>query len=382
MKMKSLLCGVLVLCGVFFVLTPIDLDARTQVDETARLLAGKNVASVSGLAAHARTPFYVRYARQLTSAWMRFRQSQMEPLQAWWRHWRPATYATVLYPFGGPDLVNALALFPQADTYLLFGLEPPGAIPDPAGMTRGAIEAGLTGLKASLETFFRMNHFFTREMGRRLGRESFSSVTGLMLFFLAINDCEVLRAARIALGPGAKIVPGNAADDAIDPLQPPRDRVPGVEIAFRRQGGTIRVVRYFMLDVSDAALAKRSPGFIPYLKTYGRCATLVKSASYLMHRDGTREEAPHFETIRTFLLAQSDFIVQDDSGIPLRFFPRDRWKLRFHGKYGVPVAEFAHRRQRDLWNEMCYNSTGTLPFSFGYDQRPGAANIMTAERIR
>jgi hypothetical protein len=136
-----------------------------------------------------------------------------------------------------------------------------------------------------------------------------------------------------------------------------------------------------MVNVADAYLAKSSPDFLPYLKSQGRFATMIKSASYLMHKDGI-EEPTHFEKIRSLILTQSDFVVQDDSGVPLRLFTRDTWKLQFHGSYDAPTPEFGKHLQKDLKVEMQRNSTGKLPFSYGYAFKQGESNLMTAERAR
>jgi hypothetical protein len=328
------------------------------LDEAARFLAGKSVASDSRLAEHARTDAYAEYAERIASGWKQFEQPNLEKMRTWWAGRAPATYSTVFYPFGGPDIGNALALFPDADTYLLFGLESPGAIPDLQSMDDEAIDSGLKELEASLRTIFEVNYFFTKAMAKKLGKGSFDNVTGLLLFFLAMNDCEVAGAKTIAIG-----------------------SVPGIEITFRRQGGKQQTLRYLMVNVEDAALAKRSPDFLPYLESQGRFVTVIKAASYLMHHDGIHELA-HFDQIRSLILTHSDFIVQDDSGVPLRQFARDTWKLGFHGVYDAPTPEFAKHLQSDLSVEMHRNSTGKLPFNYGYAYKQGASNLMTAERIQ
>jgi hypothetical protein len=225
-------------------------------------------------------------------------------------------------------------------------------------MEEDAISSGLNDLKASLGTILQVNFFITKGLEKKLSRESFNSLSGLLLFFLAMSDCEVTGARRISVG-----------------------SVPGIELTFRRDGGKVQTVRYFRVNVADASLAKSSPDFLPYLRRQGRFATLIKSASYLMHQDGSRAPA-HFEQIRSLILAQSDFLVQDDSGVPLRFFARDTWKLLFHGRYDAPTAQFGKYLQKDLRIEMQRNSTGKLPFGYGYDYRPGESNLMTAERIQ
>jgi hypothetical protein len=367
------LARALALSGAFLAASSPGEGATSSLAETARFLAGKGVASDSKLAPYAQAPLYAEFAGQMGSAWKRFQQPNLARMRTWWAGYAPAKYSTVLYPFSGPDIANALALFPDADSYVMFGLEPPGVIPDPQAMAEDEISAGLNDLKASLSTILQVNFFITKGMEKKLGRESFSSLTGLLLFFLAMNDCEVTGARSIAVGPGS--------DVSIRSRSAPRSPVPGVEVTFRRSGGKLQTVRYFRVDVADASLAKSSPDFLPYLHSLGRVVTLIKSASYLMHKDGAREPA-HFEQIRSLILNQSDFLVQDDSGVPLKHFARDEWKLLFHGKYDTPTPEFGKYLQKDLRIEMQRYSTGRLPFSYGYGYKPGESNLMTAERIR
>jgi hypothetical protein len=367
------------LCGAVLAASPTGESAAAGLAETARFLAGKGVASDSKLAEHAQTQSYAEYAEQIGSGWKQFQQPNLERMRAWWAGRAPAKYATVFYPFSGPDIGNALAFFPDADAYLMFGLEAPGAIPDLQAMEEDAISAGLNELKASLSSILQVNYFFTKAMEKKLGKGSFNSITGLLLFFLAMNDCEVTGARRIAIGQDGALVQGTAADDSMTVRS--HARVPGIEITFRRHGNKEQTLRYFMVNVADAALAKASPDFIPYLKRQGRFVTMIKSASYLMHKEGIQEPV-HFEQIRALVLTQSDFVVQDDSGVPLRLFARDTWKLLFHGRYEAPTPEFGKHLQKDLKVEMQRNSTGRLPFSYGYAYKQGESNLMIAQRAR
>jgi hypothetical protein len=371
--------AVAALCGAVLAASLTGESAASDLAETARFLAGKGVAPDSKLVEHAQTQSYADYAEQIGSGWKQFQQPNLERMRTWWAGRAPASYATVFYPFSGPDIGNALVFFPDADSYLMFGLEAPGAIPDLRGMEDEAISAGLNELKASLSSILQVNYFFTKAMEKKLGKGSFNSITGLLLFFLAMSDCEVTAARRIAIGQGGALVQGTAADDSTSGRS--RSRVPGVEITFRRRGRKAQTLRYFMVNVADAVLAKSSPDFMPYLESQGRFVTMIKSASYLMHKEGIQEPA-HFEQIRSLILGQSDLVVQDDSGVPLRRFARDTWKLRFHGGYEAPTPEFGKYLQKDLKVEMQRNSTGRLPFSYGYAYKQGESNLMIAQRAQ
>lgn len=351
------------------------------LDDAARFLAGKGVQPDTKLAAYAKGELYKSYSEQMKTGWARFAQPNLAELSAWWKKRAPAKAHTVFYPFSGPDIANALALFPDADTYLLFGLEPAGAIPDPASMTPEALDDGLNSVRISLDTLFEANFFVTKGMERKLGRSPFNGVAGLLMLFLSLSDCTVTGAKKIAVGPESTLLAGTAEDDAIKWQSAPRSRVPGVELTFTRAGGKPQVVRYFMLNVDDAALTKSSPNFLPYLKSAGRLTTVIKSASYLLHKDSARQQPPTFDQMRAFVLSQSDLVVEDDSGVPLKYFARDRWKLGFHGAYEAPIPMFSSQLQNDLKQEMSKSSTGKLPFSYGYNRKRGESNLITAERI-
>ena len=53
-------------------------------------------------------------------------------------------------------------------------------------------------------------------------------------------------------------------------------------------------------------------GYLKFCQEFGRGDSLVKSASYLLHNPG-------FSDVRDFLLKNSAAILQDDTGIPVKF---------------------------------------------------------------
>jgi hypothetical protein len=353
-------------------------DGSLKLHEAALLLAGKDVPKNSKLYSYAATAFFKAYKSQMETGWSKFQRPNMQKIKGWWQNYKPAAYRNiVLYPFSGPDIMNALTFYPDADTYVMFGLEPPGVIPAPQAMTPDQITRGLNGLKRSLGDILQMNFFKTEGMAAELSSKSFNGITGLIMCFLAINGYTVLDANKIAINAESNVVSGITSDEKISWQKPPKARIPGIEISFRMGSGKTQKVQYFMLNVIDNALAEYSPNFVPYLKKQGPYAVVIKSASYLMHNDKVK-----FTRIRAVILATTDYLVQDDSGIPLRYFKPSDWKLGFHGYYDGPIGLFRNRMQPDLKKAMAARSTGILPFSYGYDHKPGQSNLMTAEKIK
>jgi hypothetical protein len=350
----------------------------SKINETALLFAGKELPKESALYSFTQTAYYKTYARQMASSWDGMQKPNMQKITGWWSAHRPSkSYTNVLYPFSGPDIMNALTFFPEAESVIMFGLEPPGVIPDPHSMSAAQITQGLNGLRASLGDILHMNFFKTEGMAAEMSNKSFNSIAGIIMYFLATNGYAVTDVKKITIDAGNNVVPGTPADEKIKWENPPKSRVPGVEIQFRNRAGKSARVRYYMLNVIDAALTTSSPNFIPYLKKEGPYATIIKSASYLMHNDNEK-----FTRIRAAVMESTSYLVQDDSGVPLRYFKADKWKLAFHGYYDGPIGLFANRMQKDLKKAMEEKSTGKLPFSYGYDYKPGQSNLMTAEKVR
>ena len=348
---------------------------NASLNETAMFLAGKELQSASNLSAVTQEQWYKQYRSDITGAWAKFQKPNLAKMATWWEGRKPRIKEkTVFYPFSGPDIMNALTLFPDGDLYILFGLEHPGRIPDATLMNKKDQQAGLVGLRKSLGTILNVNFFRTIGMAEDLGSASFNSITGILFYFLSVNDYTIVDARRIAVDSGSNVVDGVPSDDAYNWQNPaPGSRVPGIEITFRKGEGKIQKLRYYNLNIIDQALRTYSPHFMPYIENQGPFVTVIKSASYTMHND-------RFTMIRGAILSKSDFIVEDDSGIPIRYLTPDTWKVQYHGNFNIPVPLFNEPalRQPDLKEAVKKNSTGELPFSYGYNVIKSV--LITAEK--
>src|SRR5205807_463329 len=90
---------------------------------------------------------------------------------------------------------------------------------------------------------------------------------------------------------------------------------------------------YFITSEMGTHLANdgvSKSGFLKFCEQLGTGDSFVKSASYLLHGGG-------FSQVREFLLKYSNYIVQDDTGIPVSFFKEDTWTLQPFGNYTRPI---------------------------------------------
>jgi hypothetical protein len=152
--------------------------------------------------------------------------------------------------------------------------------------------------------------------------------------------------------------------------------LPGVRIDFRREGRAgIQTIYYVQANVADDAL-KSNPAILAWAGRFGAGNVYLKAASYLLHES-------YFSRIRSFLLNQAASILQDDSGIPFRFFRDGSWRFWLFGTYSGTLDIFAKHYQSDL--QAAFTAPGvavSLPFGTGYKWRLGESNLLLAVKQR
>jgi hypothetical protein len=88
-----------------------------------------------------------------------------------------------------------------------------------------------------------------------------------------------------------------------------------------------------------------------------------------------------FSTARDYLLNNTRNLIQDDSGIPLRFFKPEAWILSLYGNYPGPIDLFKKHDQQDLRAAFAREKAGDLPFGFGYQWRPGISSLIAGTAL-
>jgi hypothetical protein len=264
--------------------------------------------------------------------------------------------------FSGPDYLYVDAFLPNRTTYVLSALEPVGPVPLITEASRRSLSYGLAGLRASLSTVLSYSFFITKKMRSSLAANTFRGTLPILYIFLARSGKTIQEVGHVAINADGTVVP--AAQEA-------QSNAPGVKIVFSGSDGRSQTLYYFRTDISDDGLKKS--GFLKFCEQLGKGDSFIKSASYLPHSD-------NFSKIRELLLSQSQALVQDDSGIPVRFFKPEEWRLRPFGRYLGPIGEFPGRYQRGL-NDLFHKSNPPrLDFGVGYRWRPNESNLLLAEK--
>ena len=319
-------------------------DGVAEVDDIARFLAGRPVRRGAELSAwQVRSDNYHAHALDFDFLWRRvaYRRSVRQS-QYFFSTTRNhlGSPSTVVYPFGGPDILHSNSMFPTATTHVLLGLEDVGAVPDVSTTDPTAL---LGRLRTVLNEPLRYGYYITEQM--RVAPPA----THIMLTTLALAGAEIESVSGI-----------DAAGR------------PGVEIRYRSAGGTAKRAIYVKADLSNRGFDASLQG---WLGRYAGDTAYFKAASYLPHD-------PNFSGVRDWVLANSRSVLQDDSGIPFRHFKSDAWNSTLLGSYSQPIPVFSKFRQADL--AAAYSAIGgsgpEIPFGSGYHLRAAEANLQIHRR--
>jgi len=334
--------------------------ADPAADATAKFLAGLPL-NGTPLESSSTAPGWKMHATDLDRTWKQFDERQLAKIRAWAPQALGPAYqdtGPMYYMFSGPDFLYANAFFPNASTYILCGTEPVGSIPDISKIPHSALPSALANLRRSLDSVLSLSFFITKKMKVDLRQVQLSGTLPVLYVFLARAGYTIDSVQTVALDKTGAFVPEGKGTTA------------GVKITFIGPAGRPQTLYYFTTDLADWAI-KVNPNFGAFCETQGQGVTLLKAASYLMHSD-------NFSKVRGYLLAHSKVIVEDDSGIPYRFFSKDKWDVRFYGRYIGPINRFLKNGQLDLAKDNKNAAPSPLPFSFGYQWQPSRSSLIVA----
>jgi hypothetical protein len=345
-------------------------DARAT--GTAQLLAGiQPTAGDAAIDRLAALPVWKAHAQKMQQDWalVKARLGEMEKWRDRELSIRDADKRTLLYPFSGPDYLNASVLFPTHKQYVFFSLENPGKLPDVAVMNEKQFAKLLENTRGAMRDIFQRNYFITDYMNKQLSAEFFKGTVPVMSIMMALNGKRIVRTENIDMFPDLTKQYLEPASDR------PRKRLSGVRIDFvDAKTGFAQQLTYYSLDATDKAL-EYYPAFLDMIGRNKPATGFIKSASYLLHDQ-------QFKKTRDMMLGATEQIVQDDTGIPYRFFAKTSWQVKLYGQYEKPIRGLTYGNQPDL--KVAYEAPGAKPtpisFPFGYHWKNGKSGLMVATR--
>jgi hypothetical protein len=342
-----------------------DAKKSERLTDSAKFLAGMKVNDTQAIAQLTKSTSWKQHAAFFDKAWANLEAQQLSKVRKWAGEELTSINQTskpIFYPFSGPDFLYAYSFFPNASDYVLVGLEPVGKVPDLDKLSDSQVKTKLREVNGSMDAILGFSFFRTKAMKVDLEKQG---VLPILYVFMARTNNRILDVQYIGLDKDANLQKlNNSSQD--------KSLISGVKISFVQEGKSqSQTLYYFSTDLSNSGL-KKTPGFNKFVKKFDAPVTYLKAASYLMYNKS-------FSSMRNLILAQSNNLLQDDSGIPVKYFDQKKWDLAFYGTYTKPIDLFSKRYQPDLRKIYTSNKKiEPLNFGIGYKYRLNQSNLMLA----
>lgn len=237
----------------------------------------------------------------------------------------------IFYPFGGPDMVYPLILFPKAKTYILVGLEPAGSI---EGANQGLDYAHLQKVMSNI---FNSGFFVTDRMNYNL--KEFGTLP-VLLGLISKMGYIPTRIEEVVL-----------------------EHLPGIKIDFESSTGEKKELYYYSGDLRKIDPSIFGPSDVGF----------IKCCSYFMHGND-------FPKLKNYLLNIVPFLLQDDTGIPYTTLKNASKEVTLYGFYEKPYGQDFPWAKQSLLAEHYKNKEKVkdLGFRIGYGFGRAPSNLQLA----
>ncbi len=282
----------------------------------------------------------------------------------------------VVYPFGGADLLHALAAYPNAARITTMSLEWVGDPRAITSMESGALKNNLAQQHSFLIKLFQVNHSRTADL-QSLNASPIPAPLVFALTALELLGYEPLEARWFRLDDAGKVVyltpSAIAAFDKTPEGRKQKDRnvfFANVEVRFRKSGvpnAPDQVWRHMRANLHDEQL--RDSPVARYIKGEGPFAGLMKAASYLIW-------SPDFSVIRNLMLDGMTWMISDTSGIGPSHAAAKGFKQQVWGQFKGSMfggAKSVEREMIELWRRDLVRK---LPVQFGYPDKVENNHLM------
>lgn len=293
---------------------------------------------------------------------------------------------TVVYPFGGGDLLTALATFPAATEITTLSLEKSGDARTIGTIAKGKLKDELETNRKDVIRLFKVAHSKTEN----LSIVSTGALPGELIFVLVglvVHDYEPLTLRYFKLLPDGKIeylteetlAQIAAAKDKKSKAKLGKDLWNNMEISFRLKGqpaAPIKIYRHIAANLDDKHL-KADPAPIKHLEAKGKVTAMTKAASYLLAWED-------FSTVRNYLLANMEWMISDSTGILPRWAKPAGFEQITYGTF-EKAPEFASpgHAETEEWKKLWKtNPHQELAFRYGYPDGAHHSHLVITRKAK
>lgn len=314
------------------------------------------------------------YCKDLLAAYATYRKDWVDVAMPFLAKLVPSdTPSTVVYPFGGGDMMGAIATYPNGTEYTTISLEAAADIRKIDSVPQKQLKPELARYLSVLSKYFEKAHSRTDNLD--LGTKSV--LPGEILFdlvALAVHGYEPVALRYFHFQPDGSLkyveqTEIDAGDAAVKAGKKKREDVDAqlfddMELLFRKKGddkAPLKTLRHVAMNLDDDHL-KADPKLVKHLESKGaKVAAMTKAASHLLWSDS-------FSIIRNYLATHMDWMISDSTG----FTPTYAKKMGFvQDTYGSftwpePFGLVDNKNADDLRKLFLANPHTELSFRYGY----------------
>jgi hypothetical protein len=334
-----------------------------------------------------------RHCKEMAQTYASYRKAWADPAGKFIADLRPPEAPrTVVYPFGGGDLVSALVVFPHATEITTISLEAPGDVRVIDTIDKNKLAADLATISGDIRRLYTSAHSTTKS----LQAASHSTLPGTLMFALAglaVHDMEPVGLRYFDIQPDGSLryltteeMTQRATEfEALKKAGKKGGPKPtahfwyeqdtpygNVEIQFRPRGDTKaapRIYRHIVQNVDDPHMTA-DERLLVHLRQKGKVSVMTKAASFLLWYDD-------FSKIRDYLLKHVAWMISDASGLPPSYAEPAGFEQITYGQFTGPYFVIDPKNTRaqfvKLWKTQ---PRRPLPFRFGYPDQDKNNHLM------
>ena len=337
-----------------------------EFNNLALFISGVHQDSDNGYKSLEGSNYWKNFSKNLTTKFKSLDSTRYKNMRQWRNNELKEINAStdkLFYPFSGPDFLNAYTFFPNAKEYTMLALEPPGKLPTISELNLDTANNYFASIENGLKAILSFSFFRTVAMEKDFASKELNGAIHLVTLFVIKTGNKILDVKPATINKNGEIIFTDLNDCAIK----------GFRISFEDvKTHETKIINYFSLDVSDEGLLNNFC-FKAFVGKMTTVTTYLKSASYLLHN-------ANFSFMRNTILAKSDNILQDDSGVPIAFVKDSTWNRKFYGTYDKPINLFRNKFQPNLFkiynDSLAKISIPKLDFGIGYDYKKNESNLM------
>ncbi len=348
------------------------IDIDPYLNDVALVISGLPIeGSDSTLKAIQATDYYKAYQKFTEETFAKVKKDMLEPVAKWTaennvRDGRKNV--TCFYPFSGPDFMFANAFYPQAQNYVLLGLERRGSTPNFKKMSENDRKNYFAGLKKSMKYINTRGYFVTSHMGSDYSKTHLNGITHMALYMMMQTNHKIVKVEDGWLSKDGKLTRidehAKSPDGAV--------RLKCIDFTDANQKD-LKTLYFFNHNIQDDKVTEHME-MVKFIESFPNRAAYLKAAQCAAFN-------PDFKVVRD-LVTGSGTIIQDDSGIPYKLLKdTTKFDTKLYGTYTTVISDLSWCLQRDLKKDVVEKGNNAdLPFKISYNGNYGKGVIIFAKK--